>query len=287
MLKITRVFCIMLSLVVAATMLFGCANTAQNNIDAPGTEPAVTENTSSEQTEPVDEPILSEDIIEDVPEESTEEKEEPVDWNDIEPANYEVMPELSISGEDRNSYIVSIVNSKLNGIDLSFLEYVGYDTAIEWAYSTSTGYSDYTAIDEAANLYSFIRYFDVPDETVREILVGLRNGREDDFTDEEIDLILSDDTEAVAAHFASETAIRKGDNLYSLYWIYSHPISDYISNGITPEDLESRVPYYNETPMSLEAKAAMKGKIEAYASGDYELTQAQAPAAEDNSGAEE
>ena len=100
-------------------------------------------------------------------------------------------------------------------------------------------------------------------------------------------MILSDDTEAVAAHFASETAIRKGDNLYSLYWIYSHPISDYISNGITPEDLESRVPYYNETSMSLEAKAAMKGKIEAYASGDYELTQAQAPAMEDNSGAEE
>ena len=47
------------------------------------------------------------------------------------------------------------------------------------------------------------------------------------------------------------------------------------------------MPYYNETPMSLEAKAAMKGKIEAYASGDYELTQAQAPAVEDNSGAEE
>ena len=49
MLKITRVFCIMLSLVCSSyTMLFGCANTAQNNIDAPGTEPAVTENTSSE-----------------------------------------------------------------------------------------------------------------------------------------------------------------------------------------------------------------------------------------------
>lgn len=267
-----KIFKLSLLAAMAAALLYGCANahTVPGGDDKPQTDGA----------------SVTEEIIEDVPEESTEEKEEPVDWNDIEPANYEVMPELSISGEDRNSYIVSIVNSKLNGIDLSFLEYVGYDTAIEWAYSTSTGYSDYTAIDEAANLYSFIRYFDVPDETVREILVGLRNGREDDFTDEEIDLILSDDTEAVAAHFASETAIRKGDNLYSLYWIYSHPISDYISNGITPEDLESRVPYYNETPMSLEAKAAMKGKIQAYASGDYELTQAQAPAAEDNPDAE-
>lgn len=291
MLKITRVFCIMLSLVVAATMLFGCANTAQNNIDAPGTEPAVTKNTSSEQTEPVDEPILSEDIIEDVPEESTEEKEEPVDWDDITPSDFDVMPEpfgSNTNGGDQNHIIYSTVNGKLNYIDMEFVHLIGGSEVLEpWLYERSSSGGVYTAIDEAANLYSFIRYFDVPDETVREILVGLRNGREDDFTDEEIDLILSDDTEAVAAHFASETAIRKGDNLYSLYWIYSHPISDYISNGITAADVESRVPYYNAAPMSLEAKAAMKGKIEAYVSEDYELTQAQAPAVEDNPGVEE
>ena len=268
-----KIFKLSLLAAMAAALLYGCANahTVPGGDDKPQTDGA----------------SVTEEIIEDVPEESTEEKEEPVDWDDITPSDFDVMPS-NTNGGDQNHIIYSTVNGKLNYIDMKFVHLIGGSEVLEpWLYERSSSGGVYTAIDEAANLYSFIRYFDVPDETVREILVGLRNGREDDFTDEEIDLILSDDTEAVAAHFASETAIRKGDNLYSLYWIYSHPISDYISNGITAADVESRVPYYNAAPMSLEAKAAMKGKIQAYASGDYELTQAQAPAAEDNSGAEE
>ena len=279
-----KIFKLSLLAAMAAALLYGCANahTVPGGDDKPQTDCA----------------SVTEEIIKDIPEEKIETvidypmpEEEPkpdkVQWEDIEPADFDVMPSNTNDG-DQNHIIYSTVNGKLNYIDMKFVHLIGGSEVLEpWLYERSSSGGVYTAIDEAANLYSFIRYFDIPDETVREILVGLRNGREDDFTDEEIDLILSDDTEAVAAHFASETAIRKGDNLYSLYWIYSHPISDYISNGITPEDLESRVPYYNETPMSLEAKAAMKGKIEAYASGDYELTQAQAPAVEDNSGAEE
>ena len=268
-----KIFKLSLLAAMAAALLYGCANahTVPGGDDKPQTDGA----------------SVTEEIIEDVPEESTEEKEEPVDWDDITPSDFDVMPS-NTNGGDQNHIIYSTVNGKLNYIDMKFVHLIGGSEVLEpWLYERSSSGGVYTAIDEAANLYSFIRYFDVPDETVREILVGLRNGREDDFTDEEIDLILSDDTEAVAAHFASETAIRKGDNLYSLYWIYSHPISDYISNGITAADVESRVPYYNAAPMSLEAKAAMKGKIEAYVSEDYELPQAQAPAMEDNSGAEE
>ena len=268
-----KIFKLSLLAAMAAALLYGCANahTVPGGDDKPQTDGA----------------SVTEEIIEDVPEESTEEKEEPVDWDDITPSDFDVMPS-NTNGGDQNHIIYSTVNGKLNYIDMKFVHLIGGSEVLEpWLYERSSSGGVYTAIDEAANLYSFIRYFDVPDETVREILVGLRNGREDDFTDEEIDLILSDDTEAVAAHFASETAIRKGDNLYSLYWIYSHPISDYISNGITPQDIESRIPYFSEAGISLEAKAAMKGKIEAYVSEDYELTQAQAPAVEDNSGAEE
>ena len=266
-----KIFKLSLLAAMAAALLYGCANahTVPGGDDKPQTDGA----------------SVTEEIIEDVPEESTEEKEEPVDWDDITPSDFDVMPS-NTNGGDQNHIIYSTVNGKLNYIDMKFVHLIGGSEVLEpWLYERSSSGGVYTAIDEAANLYSFIRYFDIPDETVREILVGLRNGREDDFTDEEIDLILSDDTEAVAAHFASETAIRKGDNLYSLYWIYSHPISDYISNGITPQDIESRIPYFSEAGISLEAKAAMKGKIEAYVSGDYELLQA--PAVEDNSGAEE
>ena len=173
------------------------------------------------------------------------------------------MPELVTSGGDYTERY-SAVNMKLNYISGQFCDIVGWDEAEKWLDERSTAYSDYTAVDEFANLYSFIKHFNIPDETVREILIKQRVGLEDDFTDEEIDLVLSDDTEAIAEHFAHENAICKGENLYSFYWIYNHSISDYIENGITPEDIEQKLPLYEVIPMSKQAKAVLMNKLNMY-----------------------
>ena len=165
---------------------------------------------------------------------------------------------------DSNMLFYASVTTKLDYLDMSFIRLVGYDEAMDWLYNHSSSQSEFTDVGEAANLYSFIRYFNIPDETVRELLISMRMDREDDFSDEEIDIILSGDNEAVAEHFASEMAIRKGSNLYSLHWIYNHSIEDYAANGITAEEIKEKLPLFEQFPLTVEAKQAIELKIKSY-----------------------
>ena len=80
----------------------------------------------------------------------------------------EEMPEpFSHTGGDQNMNFYATANLKLGYTDGSFSDLVGWDEFKEWLYATSSSKSNYTSIDEVANLYSFIKYFDVPDEFIR------------------------------------------------------------------------------------------------------------------------
>lgn len=137
-----------------------------------------------------------------------------------------------------NVDIYATTDLKLGFISMSFVNLVDYDEFDEWINSTSISRSEYTSVAEAANLYSFIKRFGIPEDKVREILTSERIGSaDDDFTDEDIDILLSGDNEAIAEHFAADTAIRKGENLYSIYWMLNHTAEDYAAAGITDEDI--------------------------------------------------
>lgn len=177
------------------------------------------------------------------------------------PLPFYIPPE---SGGDMNANFYSTTNLKLGYLDMSFIRLVDHDTAMEWLDNASSVKSDLTSVGELFNLYSFIRHFNIPDETVRELLVEMRNGSADDFSDEEIDLIISGDNEAVAEHFVSEYAIVIGENLYSPKWIYNHPIKDYEAAGITPEMLAEKIPLYSQIHFSDEARTAFSEKLSAY-----------------------
>ncbi len=134
--------------------------------------------------------------------------------------------------------IYATTDLRLGFISSSFIDLVDYDEFMEWVNSTSSSVSEYTSVAEAANLYSFIKRFEIPDDKVREILISERNGNEDeDFSDDDIEILLSGDNEAIAEHFAADTAIRKGENLYSIYWMQNHTAEDYAAAGITDEDI--------------------------------------------------
>lgn len=163
-----------------------------------------------------------------------------------------------------NLIVYSTVNLKLGYLSMQFINLVDYDEFENWLDSTSSMSSDCTSIAELANLYSFIKHFDIPNETVREILVNLRNGSEDDFSDEEIDLIISGDDEAVAKLFAADTAILKGSDIYSLKWVYNHSPEDYAAVGITAEELEATLPMFDRLTLTDEAAQAIEMKIASY-----------------------
>ncbi len=57
---------------------------------------------------------------------------------------------------------------------------VGVDEFESRLNSTSSSKSELTSVGEAANLYSFIKHFNIPGDLVRENLVKMRNGSADD-----------------------------------------------------------------------------------------------------------
>lgn len=168
-------------------------------------------------------------------------------------------------GGDRNASFYSTVNLKLGYIDMQFINLVDYDEFNNWINSTSSSLTDNTSISELANLYSFIKHFEISDDVVREILVNSRVGLEDDFSDEEIDLLLSGDDKAIAEYFAADTAINKDENLYSLKWVYYHSQQDYELNNITPQEIEATLPMFEELYITDEAEQAIIMKINSYA----------------------
>lgn len=183
-----------------------------------------------------------------------------VEYEDIEmPAPFEN------EGGDFNSDFYSTVDLRLGYIDMSFVNIVGVEEFESWLNSTSSSTSELTSVSDVANLYSFIKHFDISNDFVRENLVSMRNGSDDDFSDEEIDLIISGDDEAVAAHFAAETTITKGGDIYSLKWIYYHSPEDYALNGITANELEAILPMFDRITLTDEARQAIEMKISSYA----------------------
>lgn len=167
-------------------------------------------------------------------------------------------------GGDLNADFYSTVNLKLGYTDMQFVNLVGVDEFENWIADTSNTSSDYTSVADLANLYSFIKHFNISNDFVRETLVSFRNGSEDDFSDEEIDLIISGDDEAVAAHFAADTTIVKGSNIYSLKWVYYHSPADYAANGITAEELKATLPMFDKLALTDEARQAIEKKINSY-----------------------
>lgn len=106
-------------------------------------------------------------------------------------------------------------------------------------------FRDITAIDEDFNIYTFIEYFNVPDETAREALAGY-------LTEEQINILLSGDKASITAEFASSYAIVKGRKIYAPLWLERYPTDEWKTAGITKEDIKEKydvltnVPYLRE-----------------------------------------
>lgn len=156
------------------------------------------------------------------------------------------------------------VSFKLGYIDMQFIKLVDSDEFDEWFDEATLPAPENVRIDRSANLYSFIRHFNIPDDTVRKTLAALRTGSENDFSDEEIEELLSEDAEDVAEHFSSDSAIRKGANLYSMNWIYTHSIADYESAGITADDIKIVMPLFEKYGLQPAAETAIKEKLNGY-----------------------
>ncbi len=186
-----------------------------------------------------------------------------VGWTD----EYDDMPyPFGASHEgDPDYYYYRTTTDSFAEADNYFRSYCGGEEFDAWLSEYRNSGCVYTAIDEFANVYSCIKYFDIPEDDAREILEGIGS-----FTDEEIDLILSDDAEAVAKYFAADTVFRKGKNIYSLCWIYNHSIEDYKECGLTYSDMTISFLYLDNVNFTEEAEEAIDAKIQRFLSNELD-----------------
>lgn len=221
--------------ILTALTISACAK-AERNTNAEITAPAATSDPQPTET-PTSDPIPQEEISE----------------------SFESEVE---TGGDLSDAIYATTNPKLNYISMSFVNLAGVDKFEEWLYSSSSSLSEYTSVAEAANLYSFIKHFEIPEDKVREILTFERGGNEDeDFSDEDIEILISGDSETIAKHFAADTAICKGENLYSIYWMQNHTAQDYLEAGITAEDINAILPRYEALGLNPGALDEVNAKL--------------------------
>lgn len=260
-----RKLSMILALSATLTMLAACSNTNENNLAELDKDLIISESTSATaETEAKQETSASEETYKESTPDTSAENAETATASPAEYADIEMPVPFVNEGGDLNMEFYSTVNLKLGYIDMSFVDLVGVDEFESWLNSTSSSSSELTSVGEAANLYSFIKHFNISSDFVRENLVNMRNGSADDFSDEEINLITSDNDEAVATHFAADTAILKGSNLYSLNWVYNHSPKDYAAVGITAEELEATLPMFDRLTLTDEATQAIEMKIGSY-----------------------
>ena len=133
-------------------------------------------------------------------------------------------------------YYSSLTTMPFEGIPSNFYDMIGEERFSEWL--NTFNYSKLTTdIGERENLYTFIRDFDIDDETYRNHCDFLA---EHGITEEQKEALLSRDKNKMAEAFVSETAHYRDGNIYTIEWYYKNPVEKYKATGITYEALKEK-----------------------------------------------
>lgn len=116
------------------------------------------------------------------------------------------------------------------------------------------------------NIYSYVRYFNLTPDQIREGLAYfveyLVEDEECGITDYEIEnFIIEDNASEASALFANKYALVIGDKIYSPNWVYLHSVEDWREAGII-DALDSFVGHLGAFPFTDEARAAFEEKLE-------------------------
>ncbi len=188
----------------------------------------------------------------------------------------DVMPELLIlSGEDiggdEYGWFFYPEKQVFTGID-TCLSNLRKDIDIQkWVNTIPLPFDDENGVrpDESVNVYSFIKAFGITKEEAEKAYeYCLDSGDDQLISRHDLDVFFSGDEEAIARTLASEYTIVVGDRMYSPYWLYRHSIDDYITAGITPEEIKKRENLYDEvnyyTEAGIAAGKAFLSKLKKY-----------------------
>ncbi len=132
-----------------------------------------------------------------------------------------------------------------------------------------------TTIEDELNIYTFIKYFNVPIEEARKALYNAADTKTGvpniTLTREEADIILTMDVEKITAVFANPYAIVKGKNIYSPAWLIERSYDDYRAAGITKDDIREKyglisamADTFSDAVIDKDIQAELNKKLEEY-----------------------
>lgn len=113
------------------------------------------------------------------------------------------------------------------------------------------------------NIYSYVRYFNLTDEQIREGLAFLIEDEGNGITDYEIkNFIIEDNASEASAFFANEYALVIGDKIYSPNWLYLHTVDEWREADVICQQLEDVAIACRNFPFTDEARKAFEAKFE-------------------------
>lgn len=119
------------------------------------------------------------------------------------------------------------------------------------------------SITDYANIFSFVSNFNITKEEAESALSVYLNTDDEQIkiTQDELNLILSGDIEAITKAFASEYSVVHGKKIYAPNWVYYHSADDYSLAGITPNDILQKTVHYAELGFTNSARVAFEAKL--------------------------
>ncbi len=201
-----------------------------------------------------------------------------------------------VSGEDPGI----VLQKAIGGSDvsnekyiLSFAVYGDYDALIKDPKEREAFHNQFEHFGAGGtrdgfefNIYTLLRENGIAKDDFLEVLNQRkeRNGYFD-YTDEEVELLYSDDVEAVYRHFANPCAvfIDVGEKVYPPAWLASHSAKEYREAGITSDLLYEKIPLiqdalttisssgeiFREIPDAIEREFAELQKLEGIPETEY------------------
>lgn len=149
------------------------------------------------------------------------------------------------SGGDEKALYYSLFDWKLASIDGGLIDIVGVEAFEEWRIGKeSSGCT--TDPSEDMNLYALILDFPQHKAAMEARLtetaeIDRANGWNVDLTEEEIELFINGEKDAVFAYFVSPAAVYHDGKIYSPEWLDTHTVADYEAENLPKEQLREKL----------------------------------------------
>lgn len=148
-------------------------------------------------------------------------------------------------GGDELALYYGLCDPSIASIDGGIIDVIGAEAFEEWRQGKeSVGCT--TNLAEEMNLYALILDFPQHKAAMEARLIELAeidraNGWEVSPDEEEIELLMNGEKDAVSEYFVSPAAIWHDGRIYSPEWLDIHEVSDYEAEGIPPEKIREKL----------------------------------------------